>query len=143
MYVCRTMKLEIRRIYKGETFSIGNLYVNDVLICNTLEDKVRQLDSEDDKVYGKTAIPSGSYEVVLSYSNRFQKILPEILNVPFFKGVRIHSGNNEDDTEGCILVGECRNVEEGYIYNSKKTMNRLMKILQSADKNEKIFINII
>lgn len=143
MYVCRTMKIELRRIYKGETFSIGNLYVNDVLICNTLEDKVRQLDSEDDKVYGKTAIPSGSYEVVLSYSNRFQKILPEILNVPFFKGVRIHSGNNEDDTEGCILVGECRNVEEGYIYNSKKTMNRLMKILQSADKNEKIFINII
>lgn len=137
------MKLEIIRIYKGETFSIGNLYVNDILICNTLEDKVRQLDSEDDKVYGKTAIPSGSYEVVLSYSNRFQKILPEILNVPFFKGVRIHSGNNEDDTEGCILVGECRNVEEGYIYNSRKTMNRLMKILQNADKNEKIFINII
>lgn len=137
------MEIELRRIYKGETFSIGNLYVNDVLICNTLEDKVRQLDSEDDKVYGKTAIPSGSYEVVLSYSNRFKKILPEILNVPFFKGVRIHSGNNEDDTEGCILVGECRNVEEGYIYNSKKTMNRLMKILQSADKNEKIFINII
>lgn len=137
------MTIELRRIYKGETFSIGNLYVNDVLICNTLEDKIRQLDSEDDKVYGKTAIPSGSYEVVLSYSNRFQKILPEILNVPFFKGIRIHSGNNEDDTEGCILVGECRNVEEGYIYNSKKTMNRLMKILQSADKNEKIFINII
>ena len=88
MYVLWTMTIELRRIYKGETFSIGNLYVNDVLICNTLEDKIRQLDSEDDKVYGKTAIPSGSYEVVLSYSNRFQKILPEILNVPFFKGKR-------------------------------------------------------
>ena len=52
------MTIELRRIYKGETFSIGNLYVNDVLICNTLEDKIRQLDSEDDKVYGKTAISS-------------------------------------------------------------------------------------
>lgn len=134
------MEIEVIRIFKGEDYTIGELYVNGTFICNTLEDKVRILNCYEDKVYGQTAIPIGRYKLVLSYSNRFKCILPEILNVEFFKGIRIHSGNHKDNTEGCILVGECRNVEEGYIYNSKKAMKKLMEILQAT--NEEIYINI-
>lgn len=137
------MECELKRIYKEIDYTIGELYIDGIFICHTLEDKVRLLNSYEDKVYAETAIPIGRYKVVLSYSNRFKRILPEILNVEFFKGIRIHEGNHKDNTEGCILVGECKDVKEGYIYNSKKTMKKLMAILQQAnDKNEEIFINV-
>ena len=90
------MELTLQRIYKGEDYTIGDLYVNNVWFSSTLEDKVRILNSYEDKVYGETAIPIGRYKVVLSYSNRFKRILPEILNVDFFKGIRIHEGNYAD-----------------------------------------------
>ena len=137
------MEIDLERIYKGIDYTIGKLYINGSYLCDTLEDKVRILNSYEDKVYGETAIPIGRYKVILSYSNHFKRILPEILNVEFFKGVRIHEGNDKDNTEGCVLVGECRNVEEGYIYNSKKAMKKLMGILQTAtDNKEEIYINI-
>lgn len=135
------MDLRIDRIFKKEDYTIGKLYINGVFLCSTLEDKVRTLDTTEDKIYGETAIPEGRYEVILSYSKRFNKILPELLNVPFFKGIRIHAGNDKEDTEGCILVGEYKEV--GKVINSRKTMKKLMLILQKAiDNNEKIFINI-
>lgn len=137
------MELVLKRIYKGEDYTIGELYVDGVFICHTLEDKVRLLNSYEDKVYGETAIPIGRYKVVLSYSNRFKKVLPEILNVEFFKGIRIHAGNHKDDSSGCILVGECKDLKEGFIYNSKKTMKKLMSILKTAtNKNEEIYLSI-
>lgn len=137
------MELDVKRIYKAEDYTIGELSINGEFFCHTLEDKVRILKSFEDKVYGETAIPVGRYKVVLSYSNRFKRILPEILNVEFFKGIRIHEGNHKDSTEGCVLVGECKNVKEGFIYNSKKTYNKLFDILKKAlSKNEEIFINI-
>ena len=137
------MEIENKRIYKAEDYTIGELYINGTFICNTLEDKVRLLNSYEDKVYGETAIPIGRYKVVLSYSNRFKRILPEILNVDFFKGIRIHEGNKKEDTHGCILVGECKDVKEGFIYNSKNAMKKLMDILQKAtNNNEEIFITI-
>lgn len=137
------MELLVERIYKGEDYTIGKLYINGTFFCDTLEDNVRLLNSYEDKVYGETAIPMGRYKVVLSYSKHFKCILPELLNVEFFKGIRIHAGNTKKDTEGCILVGECKNVEEGYIYNSKNTMKKLMEVLtQANNKNEEIIISI-
>lgn len=137
------MELTLQRIYKGEDYTIGDLYVNNVWFSNTLEDKVRILNSFEDKVYGETAIPVGRYKVIISYSNHFKKEMPEILNVEFFKGIRIHEGNHKDSTAGCILVGECKDVKEGFIYNSKKTYNKLFDLLKKAlSKNEEIFINI-
>lgn len=137
------MVIDVTRIHKAKDYTIGNLSINGNYFCNTLEDKVRILNSFEDKVYGETAIPMGRYKVVLSYSNHFKRILPEILNVEFFKGIRIHEGNQKEDTNGCILVGECKNVNEGYIYNSKNVMKKLMTILQDAvNKKEEIFINI-
>lgn len=135
------MELLVNREYKKDKYTIGFLYINGTYICDTLEDKVRVLENEEDKVYGETAIPEGRYEVILSYSKRFKKVLPELLGVEFFKGVRIHSGNTDKDTEGCILVGE--NKEVGKVINSRKTMKKLMSKLKTAwDSGEKIYINI-
>lgn len=116
------MKLQLKRVFKGETYTIGKLYVDGVFVCDTLEDKVR-----DVKIKHETAIPAGTYEVVLSLSARFKRILPRLLNVPGFDGILIHPGNDKDDTSGCILVGE--NKEKGKVINSKITFDKLFKTL--------------
>ena len=95
------MKVTVRRTFKGAEYTIGKLYIDDNYFCDTLEDTVRN----GTKVYGKTAIPAGKYKVKKTYSPRFKKQLPEILNVPNFSGVRIHAGNTAKDTEGCLLLG--------------------------------------
>ena len=95
------MILRIDRLYMKPSYTIGKLYVDGQYFCDTLEDAVR-----DVKIAGKTAIPAGTYKVITSFSNRFCKIMPEILGVPNFTGVRIHSGNTAADTAGCVLVGE-------------------------------------
>ena len=125
------MKILIKRIYKGDTYTIGKMYVEGQYVCDVLEDKVRELNTIEDKVYGQTAIPEGTYEVKLTYSPRFKMVLPEVLDVPFFSGIRIHAGNTADDSEGCLLVGE--NKVKGKVINSKKTLERLLKILKTAE----------
>lgn len=137
------MELSLKRIYKGEDYAIGELYINGVFFCHTLEDKVRLLNSYEDKVYGETAIPIGRYKVIISYSNHFKQYMPEILNVNFFVGIRIHAGNDKNDTNGCILVGVSKNVKEGYIYNSKYTYKKLFDILKSTiNNNEEVYISV-
>lgn len=103
-------------------------------MCDTLEDRVRP---EGEKVYGKTAIPEGAYEMVLSYSPRFKKILPEILNVPNFTGIRIHSLNKAEESEGCIGVGEWNGKDTNWISNSRKTFNKLFALLEEANNNKR------
>ena len=128
-----------------DTYTIGRLSVNGVYFCDTLEDKVRDLNKDGDlddigegKVYGETAIPYGTYKIGISYSPRFKKELPRLLNVRHFDGILIHAGNTAKDTHGCILVG--RNTEKGKVTNSKATFDRLFTLM----KNEKdITINII
>lgn len=132
------MKITVIRRYKKEDYTIGHLYIDGKLFCDVLEDRVRELNTLEDKVYGKTAIPQGVYQVKLTYSPRFKKILPEILNVQFFSGIRIHAGNTAEDSEGCLLVGE--NKVKGKVINSKKTLEKLMKILKSAQ--DPIFLQI-
>lgn len=78
----------------------------------------------------KTAIPRGIYKVILSYSNRFKRILPELLSVKGFAGIRIHSGNKAVDTHGCILVGD--NTEKGKVTGSKVKELALIKLMQVA-----------
>lgn len=126
------MKLLVKRIFKGENYTIGHLYIDGKYFSDVLEDPVRLLNDYEDKVYGKTAIPEGVYQVKLTYSPRFKRVLPEILNVQFFKGIRIHSGNTADDSEGCLLVGE--NKVKGKVINSKKTLERLLKILKTVSE---------
>lgn len=134
------MQLKLNRIFKTNTFTIGELYINEKYVTDTLEDRVRP---EGEKVYGKTAIPEGTYEMVLSYSPRFKKILPEILNVPNFTGIRIHSLNKAEESEGCIGVGEWNGKDTNWISNSRKTFNKLFALLEEANNNkEKITITI-
>jgi hypothetical protein len=134
------MELKLNRIFLGSSATIGELYVDGEHIADTLEDRVRP---EGEKIYGKTAIPEGTYEMVLSYSPRFKKILPEILNVPNFTGIRIHSLNKAEESEGCIGVGEWNGKDTNWISNSRKAFNKLFAILQEAsDRGEKITITI-
>jgi len=120
------MKLLLKRIFKGETYTIGKLYVDGVYVCDTLEDKVREV-----KIKHETAIPAGTYDVILNLSTRFKRILPRLLNVPGFDGILIHPGNDKDDTSGCILVGE--NKEKGRVINSKITFDKLFSMLKLDD----------
>jgi hypothetical protein len=94
------VELRLTRKEFTDRSTIGELHVNGVFECFTLEDTVRPV-----KIKGETAIPEGRYEVVVNFSERFQRPLPLLLNVPNFEGVRIHPGNTDKDTEGCILVG--------------------------------------
>jgi hypothetical protein len=94
-------QLLLYRYKYTETTTIGKLYIDGVMFGYTLEDAVRP---EGVKIYGKTAIPEGTYPVTLSYSPRFKRMLPMINQVPDFQGVRFHGGNDHEDTEGCPLV---------------------------------------
>jgi hypothetical protein len=102
------MNLKLKRFEYGSTYTIGRLYNGDTYLCYVLEDRCREVEGRpvtEWKVQNETAIPKGTYRVVIDYSNHFGKELPHILDVPGFTGVRIHSGNSSKDTEGCLLVG--------------------------------------
>lgn len=143
------MKLRLERKYKKERYTIGKLYINGKPFCETLEDKDRGLKKEMPeeqlrkmKVKGETAIPSGTYNVIITYSPKYKKPMPLLLGVPAYEGVRIHSGNTHKDTEGCILVGE--NKEVGKVLNSRYTFNKLFTKLQAAiDRGETVTLDIV
>ena len=141
------MRLTVERKWRKEDYTIGVLYVNGVRLCNTLEDAVRP-----DKIYGKTAIPKGSYRVLMnvkspkyqdrSWAKPYGGIVPRLRNVPNFNGVLIHVGNTAADTDGCILVGD--NTEKGKLSNSTNRFYELMgKLLSAALSGESIDITIL
>jgi hypothetical protein len=136
------MKLTVQRIIKEDNHTTGALFLDGKYFCDTMEDKDRGLYSymnigeiSNIKIKAQTAIPYGTYKMRISYSPRFKKDLPEILNVPGFTGVRIHSGNTQDDTEGCILVGE-KNGSGTSVLNSRKTFDKLFAILKKETELE-------
>lgn len=126
--------LLLRNVFTDKS-TIGDLLVDSNFFCYTLEDVVRK---PDEKIPGETAIPTGKYEVVLSMSNRFKKLLPELLNVPNFTGVRMHGGNTSDDTDGCIILA--RSIINNDLVHGNMTQ-QLVDILLS--KKEKHFITIL
>lgn len=123
------MKLVLKRIAKKETYTIGKLYIDGVYFCDTLEDRVRDLNLED-KVKHETAIPAGRYKVIVNKSPKFQRELPRLLDVPYFEGILIHRGNTDKDTSGCILIGENKVV--GRLINSTKYEIELTKRIKEA-----------
>lgn len=142
------MKLLLKRLFFKETYTIGNLYIDEVFFCNTLEDKNRDLnkngkfDNGETKVYSETCIPFGEYEVKITYAPKFKRELPWLQNVPSFTGILIHRGNNDKHTSGCILVGENKAV--GKLLNSSKYEIELTnKIKEAIKKGEKVTIKII
>jgi hypothetical protein len=129
------MKLVVDRVQLDPDVTIGSLSVDGVFECWTLEDPVRA----GPKIHGETAIPSGSYNIVITMSPRFKRDLPLICDVQGFSGVRIHPGNTTSDTEGCLLVGDVRLAKS--IGKSRIAFNRLFAKLQDAQqRREKIEI---
>lgn len=124
------MLMFLKRIYKGDRYTIGKLYIDDVYFCDTIEDKVRDL-SKEEKVYGETAIPEGTYKVVVNYSPKLKRRLPLLLNVPHFTGIRIHKGVSEKSSAGCIIIGE--NKVKGRVVNSEKYEKLLTDKLSLVD----------
>lgn len=138
------MNLSLKRVYFGDTFTIGQLYDESKFICYTLEDKVREVAGEPVsswKVQNETAIPKGVYPVIITMSTRFKTRLPLLMDVPGFSGVRIHTGNSSKDTEGCILVGSTWDGKSGWIGNSKVAFSILFPILEQAKEPVKITIS--
>lgn len=140
------MILRLERYIFNPTNTISKLYINDEYFCDVLEDIDRGLNFTDSiehikkvKVYGQTAIPKGVYEIVITYSAKFKQYLPLLLNVPGYLGIRIHSGNTEADTLGCLLPGVLRGKQ---VVNSRATFNKLLSILKKVEKTEKIIIFI-
>ena len=140
------MKLTLKRIALRSTYTIGRLYVDGNYFCDTLEDTVRDLnkngkfDNGEKKVYAKTAIPYGTYEIKWTYSPRFKKYTPQLMNVPSFAGIRIHAGNTSADTEGCLLLGENKKV--GMVLNSRATINKFYPMIKEACSKGKVTIEI-
>jgi len=131
------MKLKLTRDVFENEFTLGGLEIDGEHFCFTVEDKIRFV-----KIKGITAIPAGKYKVILTFSNRFKKVLPLLMNVPNFEGVRIHSGNTAEDTEGCIIVGKVR-TDRG-VAMSRDAMKELMDMLKEAHtKNENVEIEIV
>ncbi|MCF0190178.1 MAG: hypothetical protein HUJ96_02830 [Marinilabiliaceae bacterium] len=127
------MELTVKRTSKKATYTIGRMYVNGQYFCDTLEDRVRNLNSEADKVPGDTAIPEDKYNVTVTYSPKFKRYLPLIEDVPYFTGIRIHRGNTDKDTAGCILVGE--NTVKGKVINSTIYEQRITMMLYQSQQN--------
>ena len=136
------MNILLKRIAKKETYTIGKLYIDNVYFCDTIEDKDRGLnqdmpinDIKKKKVYGETAIPTGTYSLIIDYSNRFKRRMAHILNVPGYEGIRIHTGNTAKDSLGCIIVG--KNKVVGKVVESKITYDKLFPLLEKAYKEGK------
>ena len=151
------MKLELKRVAKKPKYTIGKLYIDGKYLCNTIEDTDRGLNQnmtldeiKKKKVYGKTAIPTGTYEVTLSVvSPKYSKSafmqqyangarVPRLLNVKGFDGVLIHTGNSEEDSYGCVIVGV--NDVVGKVTHSRETFIKLYKELKKA--KDKIYLTI-
>jgi hypothetical protein len=142
------MKLELKRRFLGESCTIGSLSIDGKKFCDTLEDKVRDLnkngvfDGDEKKVYAETAIPYGTYDIVVDYSPKFKRELPRLQNVKHFEGILIHRGNTAEDSAGCILVGE--NKVKGKVINSTPYERELVRILKEAQgRKEPITIKIV
>ena len=139
------MKVTIWRKYRKDGYTIGRMYVDGVFFCNTLEDTDRGLAQYMSvpeilavKIKGETAIPVGDYKLTRTYSPRFKRLVPQIMNVKGFSGVRIHAGSTAKDTEGCPLVGD--NTVKGALTNSRKRFNKFDTMLQVAGGTADLYI---
>lgn len=143
------MELLLKRVALRDTYTIGKLYIDGVYFCDTVEDKVRDLNKDGDledagetKIYAETAIPYGVYKVIVNKSPKFKRLLPRLLNVKHFEGILIHRGSSAKSSAGCIIVG--KNTIVGKVTDSEKYELELVKLLlEVQNKEEKITIKIV
>lgn len=135
-------QLVLTRTTFTDNSTIGELTIDGKFICYILEDKDRKLESGGKKIFGETAIPRGTYEIIINWSNRFQRQMPLLLNVPQFEGIRIHGGREvvtNKDTSGCLI--SCFKTEKGY-QNSKEATRMVTELIAEKLKHNKVFITI-
>lgn len=139
------MEAKLERTWRRETYTVGRVFVDGQRFCESMEDKDRGLTQDmpldeikDAKVYGETAIPAGVYTVKMTYSQKYKRNMPEVLDVPGFSGIRIHSGNTAKDSLGCILLG--RNTKVGMVTESRKTCKEFERLLEAAGGECKLTI---
>ena len=143
------MEIVVVRFHKKEKYTIGKMYLDGKYFCDTLEDTDRNISQSTPldtvkkvKLPNNTAIPTGTYKVIVNVSPKFKRLLPRLLNVPGFDGVLIHRGNTDKDTSGRILIGENKVV--GRVINSTGYETKLVSILNKAqDNKENITIEIM
>jgi len=116
------MELKLNRIYHNKKYTIGKLFINGVLFCDTIEDVERDI-----KIKNETCIQKGIYKIIVNMSTRFKRYLPLLIDVPEFEGIRIHNGTDQNSSSGCIIVGE--NKIKGKVINSTYYMNKLTDLL--------------
>lgn len=152
------MTITVDRKYKKSSYTISNLYINGVWICNVIEDKDRGLDKtwplsriKAAKVPNETAIPTGTYAVTIRvYSPKFGQrktynwckgYLPRLLGVPGFDGILVHGGSTAADSAGCLIPG--MNTAKGKVTRSMECLRKIYDALKGADdRGESIFITI-
>lgn len=138
--------MEIKLVRKKGTdgFTEGRLYIDGEFECFTVEDADRHLETGGEKIQNKTAIPRGIYQVTISMSKRFKKMLIEVKDVPRFSGVRIHSGNSSKDTEGCIIVGSINERDDDdWVGGSRIAYERLhQKVKQALSAGTKVKLKV-
>ena len=139
------MNIVQKRYRFGDDFTISKLYADGILVvgCNyILEDKVREVTGipvEQWKIPCETAIPVGTYVVEKTFSQRFAKMMYQLLDVHGFEGIRLHSGNTSHDTEGCLICGRERDEKNGEVSGSRVARDSLYAKLDSANaRGEKI-----
>ena len=130
------MQLKVLRQEFSDDSTIGQLMVDGRFECYTLEDRVRP-----EKIYGETAIPTGTYRVVVTFSPAFKRRLPLLVDVPGYTGVRIHAGNTKKDTLGCLLVGQSKSRD--FIGASRAAFDALMPKIEAAAQSEEVLIEVV
>lgn len=132
------MSLLLKRKPSTEKATIGELYAPDGgFVCHTLEDVIR-----DHKEAGATCIPAGEYEVIINWSNRYQRLMPRLLAVPFYTGVLIHPGNVAAHTHGCILVGRWDANLPDFVGHSRDTFDVVFTMIRKMGEKGKVFLKI-
>lgn len=131
------MKLDLVRIANRPAYCIGKLYIDGEYFCDVIEDTDRGLDNSmsveeilKKKIKGETAIPTGLYKIEITYSPKYKRMMPLLIGVKGYSGIRIHSGNTAKDSEGCLIVG--KNTKVGMVTESRNTYQKLFARLQNA-----------
>jgi hypothetical protein len=136
------MKLLVKREPTAFGATLGRLYIDGVMQCDTLEDEIREIPGQPVtkwKVYGYTAIPQGLYKLTAENSPRFGPDTLTVNAVPGFEGIRVHAGNSEKDTHGCLLVGT--RAGRALVSNSRSALAALKaKLLPVLARGEAVTI---
>ncbi len=141
------MELTLTRHTFTKESTIGDLSIDGKYACKILEDTDRGLRSTDGidyilskKIFAQTAIPYGRYEIVISYSTRFKRLMPLLLKVPGWDGIRMHTGNKPEDSEGCLICGTYEG--ENVVTLSKVAFEFIFQAISDGCMHGKVFINI-